>query len=157
MRNKTLQETFNFPFSRDFACINKIFILAATLSSRLLLSEVLRLSWYYLISWDAKFYVIWQLVRQLEYTMFISNDLGRFYLRFKENLAKHLKVSTYYGNCYQVRRMLAYFWNLSLLILGYNCVKCLRVTKIVDKIKFEKVWGDWEARIFFQRQALTKY
>ena len=34
----------------------------------------------------------------------------------------------------------ALFYNLVAPILGWNCVKDLRVTKIVKQIKFEGVW-----------------
>ena len=36
-------------------------------------------------------------------------------------------------------------------------MKDLRVTKIVKEIKFEEIWGNAEAKIFFQRQSFTKY
>ena len=38
-----------------------------------------------------------------------------------------------------------------------NCAKGLRVTKIVNEIKFEGVLGESEARDIFQRQLFTKY
>ena len=44
MGHSTLRETFNFCFPRVFLSINKIFILTATLSSRLFFYEILRLS-----------------------------------------------------------------------------------------------------------------
>ena len=42
-------------------------------------------------------------------------------------------------------------------MLGKNCVKNFRVTKIVKQIKFEEVWGNSEARNCFQKQSFTKY
>ena len=48
-----------------------------------------------------------------------------------------MKISSY-----QLRQVLANFCKLVTLILAYNCVKGLRVTKIVKQIKFEGVWGD---------------
>ena len=39
---------------------------------------------------------IWQIVRQLVYTMFISNNCISLHLWWKENLVKHRKVSKYY-------------------------------------------------------------
>ena len=54
--------------------------------------------------------------------------------------------------------MLALFYNLVALILGSNnCVKGLRVIKIVMQIKFERVWGELAAKLCFQRQLLKKY
>ena len=41
-------------------------------------------------------YVISQLVRQLVYTMFITNNRTSFHLWSKKNLVKHQKVSKYY-------------------------------------------------------------
>ena len=41
-----------------------------------------------------------QLVRQMVYTMFITNNHASFHLVLKENLVKHQKVSKYYNrNC----------------------------------------------------------
>ena len=48
-----------------------------------------------------------------------------------------MKISSY-----QLRQVLANFCKLVTLILAYNCVKGLRVTKIVKQIKFEGVWGE---------------
>ena len=39
-------------------------------------------------------------MRQLVYTMFISNSRTLLHLRRKENLIKHQKVSKYYENVY---------------------------------------------------------
>ena len=38
----------------------------------------------------------WQLVRQLVYTMLVSNNRPLFHLWSKKNLVKHRKVSKYY-------------------------------------------------------------
>ena len=53
--------------------------------------------------------------------------------------------------------MLALSCNFIALSLGLNCVKDLKVTKIVKNFKFENVWGQLEAKNCFQRQAFTKY
>ena len=45
---------------------------------------------------------------------------------------------------YQVRQILALFWNLIALILGWNFVKGF--TKIVTEIECEGVWGELEAK-----------
>ena len=55
-----------------------------------------------------------------------------------------------------VRQILALFCNLFAVILGKNCVKGLRVKKIVKEIVFEEVWGKLEARNCSQRQSLTQ-
>ena len=36
-------------------------------------------------------------------------------------------------------------------------MKGLRVTKIVNEIKFEGVWGTLESKKYFHRQSFTKY
>ena len=36
-------------------------------------------------------------------------------------------------------------------------MKGFRVTKIVKEIKFEEVWGEFEAKKCFQRHSFTKY
>ena len=38
-----------------------------------------------------------------------------------------------------------------------NCVKGLRVTKIVKEIKFEEAWDGLEGKYCFQRQSWPKY
>ena len=47
--------------------------------------------------------------------------------------------------------------HLIALILGYNSVKSLRVTKNDKAIKSEVIWGKLESENSFQRQYLTKY
>ena len=50
MWNSALREKFDFLFSRVFGSINKTFILAGRLGTRLLFYEIWTLSWYFLIS-----------------------------------------------------------------------------------------------------------
>ena len=45
----------------------------------------------------------------------------------------------------KVRQILSLICKLFAQILGWNCVKGLRFTKIVEQIKFEGVWGKFEA------------
>ena len=52
---------------------------------------------------------------------------------------------------------LALFRKLVALVLGKNCVKGLRVTKIVKQIKFEEDWGELQVRNCLLRQSFTKY
>ena len=47
---------------------------------------------------------------------------------------------------YQVRQVLAPFSNLIALMLGYNSVNNLRVTKIVKKITLERVWDESDSK-----------
>ena len=61
------------------------------------------------------------------------------------------------NSSYKVRQILALFYNLLALILGSNCVKGLRVSKIVKQIKFQGVWGKLTAKLHFQRQSFKKY
>ena len=42
-------------------------------------------------------------------------------------------------------------------ILRYNCVKCLRVTKIVKESGSERLWDELKSKKCFQRQALIKH
>ena len=56
---------------------------------------------------------------------------------FQQQICTSVKISSY-----QLRQVLANFCKLVTLILAYNCVKGLRVTKIVKQIKFEGVWGE---------------
>ena len=56
------------------ASINKNFVLSGSLGTRR----------------------FWQLVRQLIYTMFISNNRASLHLWWKENLVKHQKLSKYF-------------------------------------------------------------
>ena len=60
---------------------------------------------------------------------------------------KHLSSNTTFST----------FCNLVALILNWNCLKNLIVSKIVQKIKFEGDRGELEAKACFQRQSWTKY
>ena len=88
---------FNVYFSRFFASIDKMLILGARLSTRLQLYAVLRSSWYFLMSYGPKSEIVPQLVRQLIYTMFVTNNHDSFYLWWHKNFVKHQNVSKYYG------------------------------------------------------------
>ena len=55
-------------------------------------------SWYFQIFWDPKSYLIWEIVTQLLYTMFISKNHASFHLCWNQHLVKHQKVSKYYIN-----------------------------------------------------------
>ena len=46
-------------------------------------------------------------------------------------------------------KILALFCNFVAFILDYNCMKDLRVAKIVETFKFEGAWGELEARNCF--------
>ena len=138
----------------------------------------------------------WQLVRQLVYTILISNNRPSFHLWWKKNLGKLQQVSKYYekdclqifllllmsllkikivknihilskiyfiflknvlkqtrksfntkfqtqwkacSSSYQLKQILAVFFELIPLILGQSSVEVLGVTEIVKKIKFEGV------------------
>ena len=94
--NSALREKFNFNFWAVFATIGKIFIWKERLSTRLYFYENLRSSWYFLISEDPKSSGVRQLVRQLVYTIFNTNNHYSFHLWWKENLLKHQKGSKYY-------------------------------------------------------------
>ena len=50
MQNSAIRESLISIFQECFASIEKIFALAETLSARLLFYEVLRFSWYLIIS-----------------------------------------------------------------------------------------------------------
>ena len=50
----------------------------------------------------------------------------------------------------------ALFYNLVAPILGWNCVKDLRVTKIVKQIKFEGVWDKLVAKLCFQIETIIQ-
>ena len=62
-------------------------------------------------------YVVWQLRRQLVYTMFIGNNHTSFHLWWIENLVKHQKVLKYYKNDWSCIFMSTpfYFFNVSLV------------------------------------------
>ena len=58
---------------------------------------------------------------------------------------------------YGVRQILVLFFILVALILVWNYVKGLKVTKIIKQIKFEGVLGKLEAKNCLHRQPFTKY
>ena len=58
---------------------------------------------------------------------------------------------------YLLRQILAFFCNFIARTIGQNCKKCLQVTKIVKKIKFEEVCYELESKFSLQRHSFTKY
>ena len=94
-----------------------------------------------------------------------SHILGGIYFIFLKNRRRPTwkAFNTKFGpqwkdreSSYQVRQILAFFCKLVALILDWNCLKGLTVTKIVKQIKFEGVWGELEAKSCFQRQPFAK-
>ena len=73
--------------------------------------------------------VVHQLVRQLVYTMFITNYRVSFHLLWKENLAKHQKFSTYFENkCLQFFIIIIFFFFFLFYLILYFfffCFLCL--------------------------------
>ena len=88
------------------------------------------------------------------YFIFSRNILKQTWNSFNTKIQPQQKDR---NSSYQVRQILALFYNLVALILGWNYVKGLRVTKIVKQIKFERVWGELAAKLCFRRQSFKKY
>ena len=88
------------------------------------------------------------------YFIFLKNFLKQTWKSFNTKVEPQQKDR---NSSYQVRQILALFYNLVAVILGWNCVKGLRVTKTVKQIKFEGIWGDLAAKLYFQRQSFKKY
>ena len=90
---------------------------------------------------------------------------GIFFIFLKERLRPNSKsCKTIFGpqrkdrkSSYHVRQISALFCKLVALNLGQNCVKDIKVTKIVKQIKFQGTWAILEAKNYFQRQPRTKY
>ena len=55
-----------------------------------------------------------------------------------------------------VRQILAIFCISVALNLRWNCVKGLRVTKIVKETKFEEIWGKLQAKKLFAETTIYK-
>ena len=83
--------------------------------------------------------VVHQLVRQLVYTMFITNYRVSFHLLWKENLAKHQKFSTYFENkCLQFFIIIIFFFffilfNFIFFIIFFLLFMSLSTVPIVKK------------------------
>ena len=96
MKQRTKGKSLISVFQDFSSSINKTFILARRLGTRLSFYEFRHFS-------DVSYYPkilslrsFWQLVRQLIYTMSISNNRTLFHLKWKENLVKYRKVSKYF-------------------------------------------------------------
>ena len=84
---------------------------------------------------------------------------------FLKNILKKLKVFgtkfwsqwKHRKSSYQVRKTLVLFRNLVPLILGENSVNNLRVMKIDNGSKFEKIWGVLSLRKGLKTQSFTRY
>ena len=57
----------------------------------------------------------------------------------------------------QVKEMFALFCKLVALILGQNCIKLVRVTKIVKQLKFQGSWWRVKAKYCLRREFWPKY
>ena len=57
----------------------------------------------------------------------------------------------------QVKEMFALSCKLVALILGQNCIKVLRVTKIVKQAKFQRAWWRVKAKYCLRRKSWSKY
>ena len=66
-------------------------------------------------------------MRQLVYTMFISNNRASFHLWWKENLVKHQKVSKHVNDCLQ---------NFVLLFMSWWTAKFVKNSHIYARIYF---------------------
>ena len=66
------------------------------------------------------------------------------------------QILTSVKSSYQAKQILSLLCKLVTLILDANYVKGLRVTKIVKPIKFERDWGNLEAKYCFQRESCPK-
>ena len=57
------------------------------------------------------------------------------------NLSEKIRQSSF-----QVLQILAIFWNLIALTLGYNSVKALVLLKLSKKKKIEGIWGKLDSK-----------
>ena len=62
-------------------------------------------------------YIFQQIVRQLAYPIFITNDRALFYLRGKQNLLKHQKVSKFYNRGFSLNFFLLFMFLLTAAIV----------------------------------------
>ena len=99
-------------FEKIFASANKIFILAGGLGTGHWAIILWNLDTFLIFPNFLRYFfscvgnegrlaanmVVRQLLRQLVYTMSVSNNHPSFHLWWKENLVKHQKVSKYYEN-----------------------------------------------------------
>ena len=120
-------------------------------------SKGLKILWTW---YSAKFCIYWQLY--LLETVILA---GIYFIFLKKCPRQYLKGFQYQiwtsvkrsGKCLSSKTNFSTFWKLVALILSQNCVKGLRVTKIVKHINFERVCVKLEARNCFQKQSVTKY
>ena len=80
-------------------------------------------SWYFVISYHSYSYVM----RQLAYSIFITNNHASLYLWWKENLIKHQKVSKHYAN-YCLQSFILLFISLLTAPFVKNVIFCLEFT-----------------------------
>ena len=78
--------------------------------------------------------VVQQLVRQLVYTIFITNYRVLFHMLWKENLVKHEKFSTYFENkCLQFFIIIMFFFCFFCFFLYFLLFMSLSTAPIVKK------------------------
>ena len=102
------------------------------------------------------------LLMSLLETKFVKNShiLGKIYLIFLKNVLKktrnsfNTKFQAQWKACsssYQLKQILAVFFDLISLILGQSSVEVLGVNEIVKEIKFEGVLDKLKSKKIFQR------
>ena len=90
----------------------------------------------------------------LEYSfILLKNFLKQTWKSFNTKLWPQWKDPK---SSYKIRQILALFCDWIALMLSKNCLKALRVTKTVQKAKFERVQAELEGKICFQKQSFAK-
>ena len=95
--NSTLQGKSNFYFSRIFCCYWQNFNFQSKIEHQARIHEFFRFSWIFLISLGFKSLNTRQLVTQLIYVTFITNNHNSFHLCWQANFVKYQNVSKDYG------------------------------------------------------------
>ena len=88
------------------------------------------------------------------YFIFLKNVLDHTWKDFRYRLRNSVKRSV---KLYPVKQNLALFRNLVALILNWNYVKSLIVTKIFQNFMFGGHWGELDGKIYFQRLSANFY
>ena len=120
--------------------------MAGRLGTRLSFYEVWTLSICFLISWDPISQVFQQLVRQLVYTIFVSNTRPSFDLWWKKNLVKHWKVSKRYEKGFLLNFLLLFMFLLTNKFFKNSHIQA-RILFVFLKNIVKQIWSSFNTKL----------
>ena len=81
---------------------------------------------------EPKFYVVWQLVKQLVHIMFITNNQASFHFWWKQSLVKYQKLLKYYVEQYFVESLFQEIYDRFVSVVFNISVNDITLTNFIE-------------------------